>query len=102
MYSRSIASPKLPGIDPVRRFFCKLSCRRDVNRPIVLGIEPVKKLDCMSRYRSDVSKAMLEGMMILIRLEPMSSFVKLPKFPIDTGNDPASDIDGNNILVTLP
>jgi hypothetical protein len=68
----------------------------------VLGIEPVKKLDCISRYRSDVSKAMLEGMILLIRLKPMSSFVKLPKFPIETGNVPVSVIDGNNILVTLP
>jgi hypothetical protein len=102
MYSRPIVSPKLPGIDPLKRFSCKLRCRRDVNRPSVSGIEPVNELDCMSRYRSDVSKAMLEGMTLLIRLKPTSSFVKLPKFPIDTGNVPVSVIDGNNILVTLP
>ena len=102
MYSRPIASPKLPGIEPVRRFICKLRCRSDVNRPSVLGIEPVNELDCMSRYRSDVSKTILEGMILLIRLKPMSSFVKLPKLPIDAGNVPVSVIDGNNILVTLP
>ena len=66
----------------------------------MLGIEPDKEFDCMLRYCSEVSEPMLEGMMPLMRLTLTSSFVKLPKLPIERGNDPVSVKDDNAILTT--
>ena len=78
-----------------------LRYRRDATAPIVLGIEPAKEFVCMSRYCSEVSELTLEGMMPLIRLKPTSSLVRLPKFPIETGNVPVSVINDSTTLSTL-
>jgi hypothetical protein len=67
---------------------------------ILTGISPLKRLDWMSKYCNETKCCTLVGIFPVIWLNPMSSFVKLLKLPIEDGRVPFSDFDETFISTT--
>ena len=97
--SRSTAAACSPS--PGSRLSIGLDCMFTYFRSAILtGISPLKRLDWMSKYCNDSKCSTLVGISPVIWLNPMSSFVKLLKLPIEDGRVPFSDFDDTFISTT--
>jgi hypothetical protein len=95
--STAAACSPSPGSRLSRGFDCMFTYFRSV---ILTGMRPLRRLDWMSKYCNETKCCTLLGIFPVIWLNPMSSFVKLLKLPIEDGRVPFSDFDETFISTT--
>jgi hypothetical protein len=89
------------SLSPGSRLSWGFDCMFTYFRSVILtGTSPLKRLDWMSKYCNETKFCTLVGIFPLIWLNPMSSFVKLLKLPIEDGRVPFSDFDEMFISTT--
>ena len=86
---------------PVSELFRNSKEPSDVSEPMVDGIGPTKLLFPKLRYCSEVILPMVVGIELLMKFDPTSNLVILPKLPISDGRYPNRPSLSKSIRSTL-